>query len=146
MTPGRHLAIALGGAAGAASRWAVGAAVGHGTGFPWATFAVNVAGCLLLGLLLAEEWDHPRLRWLLHDGGGIGFCGGLTTFSTFAVEGVDLVDRGRALLAAGYLAASLVAGVAAYVAAGVALRRVRSLALPVEGAPEDPPGGQELPT
>jgi CrcB protein len=146
VTPRRHVAIALGGAAGAGIRWGVGAIMGHGTGFPWATFAVNVAGCLLLGVLLAEEWRH-RFRWLLHDGGGIGFCGGLTTFSTFAVEVADLVDRGRPLLAAGYLGASLGAGLAAYLAAGVVLRRVRALALPVEGegGPVDPPGGRAAP-
>jgi fluoride exporter len=145
VTPRRHVAIALGGAAGAGIRWGVGAVMGPGAGFPWATFAVNVAGCLLLGVLLAEEWH--RFRWLLHDGGGVGFCGGLTTFSTFAVEAADLVDRGRPLLAAGYLGASLGAGLAAYVAAGVALRRVRALALPVEGegGPVDPPRGRAAP-
>lgn len=111
----------------------MGTAAGHGAGFPWATFGVNVTGCFLLGLLLAEEWAHPRLRRILHDAGGVGFCGGLTTFSTFAVETVDLADRGRPLLAAGYLGASLAAGIAAYVAAGALLHRVRALALPVGG-------------
>jgi fluoride exporter len=141
----RYLAIAAGGALGAALRWAVAAAWNHGGSFPWATFAVNVVGCGALGVVLAEEWDHPGSRLLLHDFAGIGFCGGLTTFSTFAVEMVDLVDAHRASLAFGYLASSVAAGFGVYVAAGVSTRRLRArrtpeatsraLALPSEEAP-----------
>ena len=62
-----------------------------GTGLPWTVFLLNCGGSFVLGVLLAEEWAHPRARLLLHDAGGIGFCGGLTTFSTYAVEVVDHV-------------------------------------------------------
>ncbi len=107
--------IAVGGAAGAATRWAVGAAWGGGTGFPVSTCVVNLAGCLLLGGLLALG-AAGRLPWRWVDALGVGFCGGLTTFSTLAVEVVDLDQRGQAGLAAGYVAASVVGGLAAFLA------------------------------
>jgi CrcB protein len=81
-------------------------------GFPWATLAVNVAGCAVLGLVvvLSERALPSRyLRPLL----GTGFCGGLTTFSTFAVETDLLVRAGRLATAATYLVASVLIGLAA---------------------------------
>lgn len=135
MHPARYPVIAAGGAAGAAVRWAVATTLDAGGGFPWATFVVNVAGCALLGLVLAEEWTHPASRLALHDLAGIGFCGGLTTFSTFAVEVVDLIDAGRTSLAVGYVLASVAGGLAAYGSAGLLLRQARALALPLEEEP-----------
>lgn len=131
----RVVAIACGGALGAALRWAVLTLTTTPSGFPWPVFVMNVAGCAVLGVILAEEWNHPRARLLLHDFGGIGFCGGLTTFSTFAVEVAELGREGRAGLAAGYLAASVVVGILAAVAGAGALRRVRALTLPLEEEP-----------
>jgi CrcB protein len=96
---------------------------------------INVAGSLALGALLAEEWGHPRARLLLHDFGGIGFCGGLTTFSTFAVEVVDLLRDGATGQAALYLALSVGLAVAGVVAGAVALRSFRALMLPLEEEP-----------
>jgi CrcB protein len=93
---------------------------------------VNCGGSFLLGTLLAEEWGHPRARLLLHDAGGIGFCGGLTTFSTYAVEVVDLLDRHRVALAVTYTLASVAGALAAVVAGAASLRRVRALITPVE--------------
>ena len=130
----RVLGIAIGGATGAACRWAVLTSV-HIERWPWPVLALNVAGSFLLGVLLAEEWDHPRARLWLHDVGGIGFCGGLTTFSTFAVEVVDLVRRDLVAVAIGYGASSLMLTIAAVVAGAGLLRRVRALALPLEGRP-----------
>lgn len=103
-------AVAAGGAAGAGVRWAVVSAVGGSGSFPWWTLAVNLAGCLVLGSL----WRAPRQLALL---AGTGFCGGLTTFSTFSVELAAMLDRGDGALAAAYLAASMIGGIAA-VAAG----------------------------
>ena len=84
--------VALGGAAGALLRHAVGQALGppRPGAFPWHTFAVNVAGSLVLGIVLAlVPADDPRhLRPLL----AVGFCGGLTTFSTFGYETVALLQ------------------------------------------------------
>ena len=117
-----------------ALRWAVFTSVDAG-GFPWPVFAVNVAGSLILGVLLAEEWSHPRARLVLHDAGGIGFCGSLTTFSTFSVEVVDLAEDGDVGIAAVYTVASLAATVAAVVAGAAALRRLRAIMLPLEEQP-----------
>jgi fluoride exporter len=98
-------------------RWAVGTSFGSGDGFPTATFAVNVAGCLALGALRALG-GRRRVGPAAVDALGVGFCGGLTTFSTLAAEVVDLADRGRAALALGYVAASVLAGLLAFVAGG----------------------------
>lgn len=86
------LLVAVGGAAGSLLRYAVGQALGPARpgAFPWHTFAVNVAGSLLLGLVVAlvPRDDPHHLRALL----AVGFCGGLTTFSTFGYETVSLLQ------------------------------------------------------
>lgn len=119
---------------GASLRWAVVSAVEVGT-FPWPVLVVNIVGSFALGVILAEEWTHPRWRRLLHDGAGIGFCGGLTTFSTFALEVVRLGQAGEHGVAAAYVAATLVGTIGGVVLGAGALRRVRALAMPVEGSP-----------
>jgi CrcB protein len=80
-------AIALGGAMGALARYGVGEAMPHRAGaFPWATFLINVSGCLLIGVLLVMITEvrtvHPLSRPFL----GTGVLGGFTTFSTFAID------------------------------------------------------------
>lgn len=131
----RAAAIAIGGALGATCRWFVIEVAGDPSVFPWPVLVVNVLGSFALGVLLAEEPDHPRARIALHDLGAIGFCGGLTTFSTFAVEVVDLTDRGRGGWAALYVVASVLGTVAAVVSGAGLLRRVRAVELPLEEAP-----------
>jgi CrcB protein len=130
----RVTAIAVGGAAGAAVRWAVVTSV-ETDRFPWPIFVVNVAGSVLLGVLLAEEWSHPQRRLVLHDAGGIGFCGGLTTFSTFSLEVVNLARDGDTRLAVIYAVASVTAAIAGVIAGAAVFRRVRAIALPVEEEP-----------
>jgi fluoride exporter len=116
-------------------RWALVHAFPTGAGFPWTVLAINVGGSALLGLVLAEEWTHPRARLALHDAAGIGFCGGFTTFSTFAVEVAVFLHEGRLAVAATYTGASVVGCIgAALIGAGV-LRRVRALDLPLEAEP-----------
>jgi CrcB protein len=115
---------ALGGVLGALARWGVGTALPRSPAdWPWATMLVNLTGCLvlgvLLGLLFARHLDHPWLRPFL----GTGVLGGYTTFSTFAVETVELADAGAWASAGAYVAVSVVGGVLA-AAAGVALGRV----------------------
>ena len=122
----RTLAILAGGAAGALARAGVGEALpAHGGQWPWATFTVNVAGALLLAWLTTRltEMVAPTRYWrfLL----GTGFCGALTTFSTFQVETITLARDGSLGLAAGYAAASLAAGMLVTVAATVVARRRR---------------------
>jgi len=107
------LLVAVLGAAGAVSRYGIGTAVGTTT-FPWPTLAINVAGCLALGVVLAvgpAKWS-PELT----TGIGVGFLGGFTTFSTFGVETQSLVRDDRLAAAATYVVLSVVLGVvAAYV-------------------------------
>lgn len=108
------LAVAVGGVAGASGRWLVGELWPPPGAWPWPTFTVNVVGCLLLGVIAARLPFKADRAVLWRDGLATGFCGGLTTFSTFAVEAAELIRDDRAGLASGYLAASLVVGWAAY--------------------------------
>lgn len=80
--------------------------------FPLGTLVVNVVGCLILGIVGASVTQHGLSAdavALL----GTGFCGGLTTFSTFSVEVVDLAAARRLVAAASYVALSLALGLAA---------------------------------
>jgi CrcB protein len=108
------------------------AVVADTAGFPWATFGVNVIGSFVLGLvvtLVVERWPGDRfIRPLV----AVGFCGGFTTFSTFAVEVDQRARHGHTGTAAAYVVASLVAGVGAALA-GTTLARGRLL--PAVGAP-----------
>ena len=123
-----YAAAALGGVLGALARWGVARALPSPTGgWPWATLLVNVTGCALIGVLLAvlpaRCPGHPWLRAFL----ATGVLGGYTTFSTFAVEAVRLVDGGAVGTAAAYVAASVFGGLLAVVAglaAGRALLRI----------------------
>jgi fluoride exporter len=130
----RAVAIAIGAVVGAVLRWAVFTSVDGGR-FPWPVLVVNVAGSLILGVLLAEEWSHPRARLLLHDAGGIGFCGSLTTFSTFSVEVVDLARDGDVRTAVVYTVVSVGATIAAVVAGAGVFRRLQAIMLPLEEQP-----------
>lgn len=107
----RSLFVFVGGACGALARWGVGLWLApSGGGFPLATFVVNTSGAFGLGLvavLLTERLPPTRhLRALV----GIGFFGAYTTFSTMAVEGVRLIDSGRARTALVYWVLTLIAG------------------------------------
>jgi CrcB protein len=100
--------IALGGAAGSVLRYLVGGRVQHFAphGFPVGTLTVNVLGCLLIGIL-ARVFLHMQTvgewRALLV----VGFCGGFTTFSTFSIETVGLIEGGEYARAATYIAGSI---------------------------------------
>jgi len=111
-----YVLAALGGVLGALGRWAVASALPVDPGgWPWATLLVNLTGCLLIGVLLAvllarfptSPWLRPFLA--------VGVLGGYTTYSTFAVETVRLVEDDRAALALGYVLASVLGGVLAVV-------------------------------
>ena len=111
-----YLLAALGGALGALARWAVTTALPHTPGaWPWATLLVNLTGCLaigaLLAVLLARFPDSPWLRPFF----AVGVLGGYTTYSTFAVDVVQLARSGRGLLALTYVLASVLGGLLAVV-------------------------------
>ena len=104
------LLVGLGGFAGAVARYLLGGWVLHHTlsaKFPWSTFAVNVLGCLVIGVLsgLAErmEWFTPPVRLLLLT----GLLGGFTTFSAFGLETVHLLRRGEPTIALTYALGSV---------------------------------------
>ncbi len=106
--------VAMGGAAGTLLRVAVGRALPAGTnGFPWATLIVNVAGSLLLGFIAVTALERLGPTRYFRPLLATGFCGGLTTFSTFVVEMDLLVRAGRPGTAALYLGASVAGGLAA---------------------------------
>lgn len=130
----RVTAIVAGATIGAAARGAVFTSV-DGRRFRWPVLVVNVAGSLLLGALMAEESSHPRARLLLHDASGIGFCGSLTTFSTFSLEVVDLARAADAGIAITYTVASVTATLAAVLVGAAARRRLRAIELPLEERP-----------
>ncbi len=117
-------AIALGGAAGALSRYAVSLLVLslYGGGFqPLATMAVNILGSGMMGfcfvLFSAMNLAEP-LRGLLM----VGFLGGLTTFSAFSLDALVLFEKGQMGLAAAYIAASVVVSLLSFVLMMLAAR------------------------
>ena len=109
------LAVGLGGAAGALSRYGVDTFVERRTEslFPWATFLINVSGCLAVGFIIAALVDRQRAPQWLRTGLVMGFCGGYTTFSTFAQENLDLVEGGHSRIALAAIAANVLLGLAA---------------------------------
>jgi CrcB protein len=111
------LLVLVGGAIGAPLRYLTDLFVQsrHDSVFPWGTFAVNVAGSLVLGGTAGAVAAADGPAWVLTLM-GTGFCGALTTFSTFGFETVRLVDDGSLLEAALNVSASLVVGMAACVA------------------------------
>jgi CrcB protein len=116
-----YLAAALGGALGALARWGVSTALPHRAGaFPWATLLVNLTGCLLIGVLLAAVLPRPGVHPLARPFLTVGVLGGYTTYSTFAVDTVQL--WARPAVAVLYVAVSVV-GCLAAVVAGLRLGR-----------------------
>jgi len=107
-------AIFAGGFAGAMLRALIEDRIPHDADtWPWATFAVNIAGAMLLGWLVTRLQERLPLSAYRRPLLGTGFCGALTTFSTMQVELLDMLDAGNTGLALGYAAASIVVGFAA---------------------------------
>ncbi len=107
-----------------------------GDDFPWGTLIVNVAGCLLLGFLVHLVLVNASLPRAVKLALTVGFLGGFTTFSTFSVETIALLEQGAAGRALGYVAGNLVAGV---LAAWIGLAVARAL-LGDPATPEVAPG------
>ncbi|NGM88864.1 fluoride efflux transporter CrcB [Parapusillimonas sp. SGNA-6] len=107
------LAISLGAAAGAVSRWLLGLWLNHPhVALPWGTLAANLIGGYLIGVVLGLLALFPEVPTWLRLMLVTGFLGGLTTFSTFSGESIGLLERGAYLHAFGYIGASLVGSLA----------------------------------
>jgi fluoride exporter len=116
------LLVALGGGLGAAARFGVSLAVpARADAWPVATFGINVAGSLLIGILAGWVARNPEVEpWRLFL--GVGVLGGFTTFSAYSLETMRMIDRNDWLGASTYSIGSVLAGLAA-VAIGIALAK-----------------------
>ena len=107
------LAVGAGSFLGGAGRYLVSLTMkGISKGFPWATLTVNLAGCFLIGLLwgVFSKNAIEGSNWALFL--TVGLCGGFTTFSTFSKEALVMLQGGNVLGFAGYVAISVIAGIA----------------------------------
>jgi fluoride exporter len=103
------LAVSIGGMLGCLLRWGLSVGLNrYLVNIPPGTLAANLIGCYIIGLAIAFFTSHPTLpvEWRLFI--ATGFCGGLTTFSTFSVEVVVLLQSGRLMWAFGAMAVHLV--------------------------------------
>jgi CrcB protein len=117
--------IAIGGAAGAVTRYLVDAFISDRTGgaFPWGTLLINASGSFALGFLFAVAIERAVLPAGIRGPLMIGFLGAYTTFSTLMLESWRLAEDGAVALAFVNLAGSVLIGVVA-VLAGLTLGRV----------------------
>lgn len=112
----RLLLVGIGGACGAILRYLTTLVAGRvlGAGYPYGTLIVNLVGCLLIGLAVGWTVDG---RTGLGDSARLllvtGLLGGLTTFSSFGLEAVELLRAGRPAAGIGYVLANVVLGLAA---------------------------------
>jgi len=120
------VAIYVGGVLGALVR--VGLAQAAPTGvdaWPWATFAVNMAGALVLGYIITRLQERLPPSSYRRPLLGTGFCGALTTFSTLQLELFGMLDTGRLGLAAAYATATIAGGFVCVHLGTAAVRRTR---------------------
>ena len=119
-------AIFIGGAFGSALRTGLSELAPTHTGhWPWVTFAVNAVGCLLLGYFVTRLQERMPITAYRRPLLGTGVCGALTTFSTFQVELLQMLEHGDVGLAVGYAAGSLAAGFAGVALGTGIVRRAR---------------------
>ena len=104
------IAIAIGGAVGSVLRYGLSTWVHTfaSRSFPYGTLAVNVLGCLVMGVLFVLLTERFAANGVLRAGLLIGVLGGFTTFSSFSIETFNLIEQGAMAKAAGNMAASLV--------------------------------------
>lgn len=109
------LLVAIGGAIGSVARYTCGALALHYAitwKFPLGTFAVNVLGCMIAGLLIGFAENHDFLSGQARLLVFTGFLGGFTTFSAFGVETVSLIQKGEVTVATAYVLSSVLCGLA----------------------------------
>jgi fluoride exporter len=120
------LAIYAGGVIGALARVGLAQAAPHGAdAWPWATFAANMVGALLLGYFVTRLQERLPPSSYRRPLLGTGLCGALTTFATVQLELFEMLDAGHLGLAFAYVAATLVCGFACVQVATGAVRRTR---------------------
>lgn len=118
-------AILVGGAVGALVRAGLEQlSPATGNGWPWATFAANVAGTALLGYLVTRLQERLPPSTYPRPFVGAGLCGALTTFATLQVEVLTLARNGHALLAIAYPAVSVTVGLLVVYLTTAVVRRV----------------------
>lgn len=105
--------VGLGGFIGAAARYLIGLIpVSPQSGFPIKTLLINIAGSFAIGLVVAlgmkKEWNPQMILFLK-----VGICGGFTTFSSFALETTQLMERGAGISAVLYVVLSVAGALAA---------------------------------
>ena len=96
-------AVAIGGACGAVMRWLMASGIQRmaGGAFPWGTFAVNAIGSFLLGFLFVWLIERSSVSELVRLALTVGFLGAFTTFSTYSLESIRLLQEGALALALG---------------------------------------------
>lgn len=104
------MAVAIGGALGSVLRYGLSNWVHSfvGRGFPYGTLAVNVLGCLAMGILFVLLVERMADNAIWRAGLLVGVLGGFTTFSAFSIETFNLIEQGALAKAAGNMAASLI--------------------------------------
>lgn len=129
-------AIAAGGILGAEARYGLSRALPHRPdSFAWSTLLINLTGCLLIGVLMATLLQLPRPHSLARPFLGTGILGGYTTYSTFALDALQLVRAHRPGPAAGYLVATVLGcAVAVWLAATLTERAWQARRVPAESA------------
>ena len=119
------LLISLGAVLGANARYLISklALQRMGPAFPYGTLAINVLGSLVIGFFMAGPWKHSPSMKAASLFVAVGFCGGFTTFSSYAFDSVALFERGQWLLASANILSNNVLSLVA-VLLGVALARL----------------------
>ena len=104
------LAVAAGGAAGAVMRWLMASGIQRmaGGAFPWGTFVVNALGSFLLGFLFVWLIERSSASELMRLALTVGFLGAFTTFSTYSLESIRLLQEGAFTLAFGNIIGQVV--------------------------------------
>ena len=110
------LIVFLGGGVGSIIRYVISQTFAHPKySFPWPTLVVNFLGCLIIGILLGLTIRNDSARSELYLFAVVGFCGGLTTFSTFSAESLHLIKSGNILSFFIYTVLSFIGGLSAVV-------------------------------